>query len=312
MTREDTSLPRRKLMTGAGAMALGACATSGQPASTGGGPPAAGATAGGRPALPGKTPNTRIAVNIEMWWKGPAEERVAEAAKLGFPSVEFWPYQNKDLDAMARVLREHGMTAAQFTGWGFGKELNHPEGDVKKFLAAIEESCAVAARLPGCEMFTVVAGDDIAGLSKETMHRAVIEKLRRAVPILEQHKKMIILEPMNPYNHPAHCLYGSKDGIAICEAVGSPWVRLNWDLFHMQRFEGNLIDNLRKGKDYIGYLQFADSPARHEPLTGEVNYTEVFKAIREIGYTGLVGAECVPKDGDQRRAAERIHAVDSW
>jgi hydroxypyruvate isomerase len=131
------------------------------------------------------------------------------------------------------------------------------------------------------------------------------------VPVLEKYRRTAIVEPMNPYNHPAHCLYGSEDGIAICKAVGSEWVKLNWDLFHMQRFEGNLIDNLEKGREWIGYVQFADSPDRHEPSTGEVNYSEVFRKVREIGYTMPLGAECIPKDGDAKRAAERLFAVDS-
>ena len=179
-------------------------------------------------------------------------------------------------------------------------------------MQAIEESCQVAARLPGCDLFTVVLGNNIKGLTKEQMHAAAVEKIKQAVPILERHKKTIIIEPMNPYNHPGHCLYGSADSIAICKAVGSEYVKLNWDLFHMQRYEGNLIDNMRKGKAYIGYLQLADSPDRNEPGTGEVNYTEVFKAIKQIGYTRPVGLECTPQGGDVVRAARRIYAADTW
>ena len=225
------------------------------------------------PNLPGRTRNTLFAVNLEMWFDGPLEQRVLQAAKLGFPAVEFWPYQGRDIPAVAKALKENNMTAAQFTAFGFDRILNHPEKDATSLLTAIEESCAVADQLPDCELFTVVAGDNIDGFSKEEMHAAVIAKLKQAVPILEKHKKTIILEPMNPYNHPGHCLYGSRDSIAICQEVGSEWVKLNWDLFHMQRYEGNLIDNLRKGKDFIGYIQLADSPDRNEPGTGEVNYT---------------------------------------
>ena len=262
---------------------------------------------------PGRTPNTTFAVNVEMWFRGmPFGERIERAAKLGFPAIEFWPYQERDIDDAAKRLRRHGMTASQFTAWGFGKELNNPEVGDDLLVKAIEESCEVARKLPGCDMFTVVLGNNIDGLTKEEMFAASIPKLKRVVPILEKHKKMIIIEPMNPYNHPGHCLYGSKDGISICKAVGSERVKLNWDIFHKQRYEGNLIDNIRKGKEYIGYLQIADSPDRHEPGTGEVNYTEVFKAIHEIGYKLPVGLECNPKDGDVVRAARRVYAADTW
>ncbi len=261
---------------------------------------------------PGRTPHTPFAVNLEMWFKGKFPDRIRAAADLGFPSVEFWPYQNKDIQAMSELLARHNMTASQFTAWGFGTELNHPDAAAEPFVTAIEESCQVAKQLPGCDMFTVVIGNNIQGLSKQQMHDAAIAKIKQAVPLLEQHRKMIIIEPMNPYNHAGHCMYGSSDGIAMCKAIGSEWVKLNWDLFHMQRYEGNLIDNLRKGREYIGYLQLADSPDRHEPGTGEINFTEVFKAIHEIGYDKPVGLECAPADGDARRAARRVYAADSW
>ena len=296
---------RRRFLQGSAA-AVGAAALAG--------PGQARQDADGLPQVdkPGRTPNTVFAVNQEMWFGGPMEQRIAKAAELGFPAVEFWPHDGKDIDAMAKQLEGHGMTATQFTAWGFGRELNHPDMPADNFVKAIDKSCEVAARLPGCEMFTVVAGNNIKGYSKEQMLAATAAKIKQAVPVLEKHQKMIIVEPMNPYNHGGHCLYGSKDGIDLCKAVGSEHVKLNWDLFHMQRFEGNLIDNMKKGKDYIGYLQLADSPARNEPGTGEVNYTKVFQAIKEIGYTLPVGLECSPQGGDVVRAARRIYAADSW
>jgi hydroxypyruvate isomerase len=260
--------------------------------------------------LPGRTSHTPIAVNIEMWFEGGFAERIEQAAELGFPAIEFWFYDDKDLDAGIEALKKHGLPATQFTAWGFGQEVNHPDFPTEKFVAKIEESCDIADRLPGCELFTVVGGDDVPGLSKQQMHAALIGNLKAAVPVLEQRRKTIILEPMNPYNHPDHCLYGSADGIAICEAVGSEFVKLNWDLFHMQRYEGNLIDGLESGKDWIGYVQFADSPDRNEPLTGEVRWDAVFRKLREIGYTRPLGAECIPQDMDAERAARRLHAVD--
>lgn len=297
------SISRRTLLCGTAA-AAGAALMPGQAA------PAAEKL----PAVdkPGRTPNTKFAVNIEMWFRGNFEKRIQQAAELGFPAIEFWPYGNKDIKAGAKLLKAGNMTATQFTAWGFGTELNHPDKPADRFIKAIEESCRVADQLPGCSLFTVVLGNNIKGLTKAQMHAAAVEKIKKVVSILEKNKKTIIIEPMNPYNHPGHALYGSKDGIAICKAVGSEYVKLNWDLFHMQRYEGNLIDNMRRGKEYIGYLQLADSPDRNEPGTGEVNYTEVFKAIKKMGYTIPVGLECSPQGGDAVRAAKRIYRADTW
>jgi len=260
--------------------------------------------------LPGRTPHTPIAVNIEMWFEGSFVERIEQAAALGFPAIELWTWRDKDLVAGGEVLRKHGMTATQFTGWGFGQQINHPDFPEADFVAEIEAACNAAPLLPGCDRITVVGGDNIPGLTKEQMHASIIAKLRAAVPVLETHRKMVILEPMNPYNHPDHCLYGSADGIAICKAVGSAWVRLNWDLFHMQRQEGNLIDNMEQHREWIGYLQFADSPGRNEPGTGEIRYSEVFRRARELLLPVPFGAECLPHGSDPRRAAERLYQAD--
>ena len=259
---------------------------------------------------PGRTPHTPIAVNIEMWFEGTFAERIEQAADLGFPAIELWTWRDKDLHAGAEVLNKHDMIATQFTAWGFGQQINHPDFPVLDFVDEIDAACDAADLLPGCERMTVVAGDNIPGLTKEQMHASVIEKLRAAVPVLEAKRKTIILEPMNPYNHPDHCLYGSADGIAICKAVGSPWVRLNWDLFHMQRYEGNLIDNLEQHPEWIGYVQFADSPGRNEPGTGEIRFSEIFRKIRELRLPLPLGAECLPYGKDPRRAADRLYQAD--
>lgn len=260
--------------------------------------------------LPGRTPHTPVAVNIEMWFEGSFVERIEQAAALGFPAIELWTWRDKDLVAGAEALRKHGMTATQFTAWGFGQQINHPDYPVADFVAEITAACEAADLLPGCERMTVVCGDDIPGFTKEQMHAAVIEKLRAVLPVLHAAKKMIILEPMNPYNHPDHCLYGSADGVALCQALDSPWEKLNWDLFHMQRYEGNLIDNLERYSEWIGYVQFADSPARNEPGTGEIRYSELFRKVRELGLPLPLGAECIPEDGNARRAAERLYQTD--
>ena len=262
-------------------------------------------------AKPGKTPNTLFAVNVEMWFGNkPFLQKISTAAEMGFPAIEFWPYENKPIKEAAQLLRDKKMAVSQFTAWGFGTELNNPEFDHDKFERKIATSCDVADQLD-CSLFTVVIGNDIPGVSKAQMHTAAIKGLKRVAPLCEKRKKTIIIEPMNPRDHPRHCLYGSGDAINICKAVDSPNVKINWDLYHMQIVEGDLCMKLREGFDYVGYLQLADNPGRHEPGTGEVNYTRVFQEIKELGYDGFVGLECRPKENEWI-AAQRIYAADQW
>jgi hydroxypyruvate isomerase len=261
----------------------------------------------------GKTPHTKFAVNVEMWFKSlPFLDRLRQSAALGFPAVEFWPWDNKDLDAVARLSKELNLAIAQFTAWGFRPGLNDPANH-KKFVQAIKDGCNVAKKLD-CKLMTVVGGDDIPGMSQEEMHANIIAGLKQGIKIAEDNDITLILEPMNiRVDHKGHCLYGSPPTIRICEAVGSPNMQINWDLYHMQITEGDLCGRLREGfkAKRVGYLQLADNPGRNEPGTGEVHYNRVLKEAYDLGYRGYVGLECKPKEGELT-AAKRVAACDVW
>lgn len=261
--------------------------------------------------LPGKTPHTRFAVNIEMWWrKLPLLDRIRKTAELGFPAVEFWPYENKDVPAIAKLCEQLKVDVAQFTAWGFKPGMNDPRHE-DAFVDKVQESCQVAHRLR-CDKMTVVAGNNQPGMTQDEMHAQVIKALRRAAPIAEREKVAMILEPMNGrVDHPGHCLYGSADALKICRAVGSPFVKINWDLYHMQISEGDLCGHLQEGFDQIGYLQLADHPGRNEPGTGEVHYNRVLRQAHDLGYRDYVGLECRPKT-TELAAAAGVAAADVW
>jgi len=290
-------MDRRQLLAAAGTAAL--CTA------------AAPARASVQQDRPGRTPHTRFAVNVEMWFGDlPFLERIQSAAALGFPAIEFWPWRGKDLDAIDELCRAQGIEVGQFTAWGFSPGMNDPANH-DAFVAEIEESCQVAKRL-GAKCMTVVAGNNQQGMTKEEMHAHVITALKRAAPIAEKAGVTLILEPMNGrVDHPGHCLYGSADAIAICKAVGSAHVKIDWDLYHMQISEGDLCGHLREGYPWIGYVQLADHPGRNEPGTGEIHYPRVLRQLHELGYRGLVGLECSPLEGE-RKAAERVALADTW
>jgi hydroxypyruvate isomerase len=258
----------------------------------------------------GKTPHTKFAVNVEMWFtKLPFLDRIKKSAEFGFPAVELWPWQGKDLDALARLSKDLNIAIAQFTAWGFRPGLNDPANH-KAFVKAVQDGCDVAKKLD-CKLMTVVGGDDQPGMTQEEMHDNIIAGLKLAAPIAEDNGITLILEPMNiRVDHKGHCLYGSPPTVRICEAVGSKAVKINWDLYHMQITEGDLCGRLRDGFAQVGYLQLADHPGRHEPGTGEVHYNRVLKEAHDLGYRGYVGLECVPTD--ELAAARAVAAADVW
>ena len=262
-------------------------------------------------AQPARTPRTRFAANVEMWWtKLPFLDRIRAAAKLGFPAIEFWPWRRKDIDAIAELCQELGLEVAQFTAWGFNPGLNDPANH-DRFADEIEAGCATAAKLR-CAKMTVVGGNDQPGMTQEQMHENIITGLQRAAPIAAKHEVMLILEPMNiRVDHAGHCLYGSEAAVRICRAVDSKHVKINWDLYHMQISEGDLCGRLREGWDQVGYLQLADHPGRTEPGTGEIHYNRVLKEAWDLGYRDFVGVECRPKT-TELAAAQGLARADVW
>lgn len=290
------ALDRRSLLAAAGLASLASAAPRAQDA---------------RSALPGRTPHTRFAVNIEMWFGGMSyPERMRATAELGFPAVEFWPWQGKDLDALDDARRELKLEIAQFTGWGFAPPLCDPANH-SAFVDEIGKASEVAVRL-GARCMTVLAGNDLPGVARETLHENLIAGLKLGAPVAEKAGVVLILEPLNTrVDHAGYCLSRSDDAVRICRAVGSTHVKINWDLYHQQITEGDLCGHLREGFDQVGYVQLADHPGRHEPGTGEVHYNRVLRELFELGYRGLVGLECSPRDG-ARAAAERVAAADVW
>lgn len=255
---------------------------------------------------------TKFAVNVEMWWrKLPFIDRLKAAAEIGFNAVEFWPWRGKDLAQVADTCAEKKLTITQFTAWGFTPGMNDPKNK-QKVVDEIGASCEAAKKL-NCQMMTVVAGNDIPGVSQEKMHETVIEALKAAAPVAEKAGVMLILEPMNiRIDHKGHCLYGSEPAIKIIKAVNSKFVKINWDLYHMHITEGDLCGHLREGfkADAIGYVQIADHPGRNEPGTGEIYYPRVLRELATLKYTGWVGVECNPTE--EKKAFEALIKADQW
>jgi hydroxypyruvate isomerase len=116
-----------------------------------------------------------------------------------------------------------------------------------------------------------------------------VEALRKGAEILEKHDIIMVLEPLS--DTPDLFLRNSDQTYLICKAVNSRSCKILFDMYHMQRNEGNIISNMDKCWDEIAYLQIGDNPGRKEPTTGEMNYKNIFKYIHGKGYKGILGME---------------------
>jgi len=126
-------------------------------------------------------------------------------------------------------------------------------------------------------------------LTTEYQTSNVIAALRKAAGILEPHGLVMVLEALS--DNPDLFLRHSDQAFMICKAVNSPSCKILFDMYHMQRNEGDIINNIDRSWDEIGYFQIGDNPGRKEPTTGEMNYKNIFRHIYNKGYRGIMGME---------------------
>jgi len=162
------------------------------------------------------------------------------------------------------------------------------------------------AKILGTDIVTVTGHQNVEGIASADALKAYHDHMAASAELWEEAQIYCAIEPFNPYDHPGHFIYGHAEALKICQDINSSFVKLNWDLFHMQRHEGNLIANFEKGAEHVAYVQIADSPARHQPGTGEVNYLPVLNAVRGAGYNRPIGLELWAKDKNYDVALEEI------
>ena len=238
----------------------------------------------------------RISCCIEMVLRDlPPAERIRAVADAGVDAVEFWGWEGKDLDALEAALKDAGLPLAAFcTPGGMMVDASRRE----EFVAGVKETIPVAERL-GCRTLIATTGQELEGVPRADQHAAVVAALKAAAPLLEDHGIVLTLEPLNVLvDHAGYYLVASAEGFQIVDEVGSPNVKLLYDIYHQQISEGNLIPTLRAHWQQIGHFHAADHPGRHEPGTGEINYRNVFAAIHALEYDGYVGMEYRPTKDD--------------
>ena len=198
--------------------------------------------------------------------------------------------QTRIAQAMAQRDMRMGVFVAHAIYWNEPNLASGRSDWREQFLSEIAASVEVAKRVNATWM-TVVPGclDFRKDMGYQTAH--VVESLKQAAALLEPHGLVMVLEPLNPRDHPKLFLSKIAQAYAICKAVDSPACKILDDLYHQQITEGNLIPNIDAAWDEIAYFQIGDNPGRKEPTTGEINYANVFRHVKEKGFTGILGME---------------------
>ena len=218
-------------------------------------------------------------------------------ADQGFTAFEDNDMRKRDVslqEKMAKTMEKRGLSMGVFVAHEiYWQKPNLASGNLNlraEFLDFIKKAIPVAKRV-NAKWMTVVPGhvDLRQNMSYQTAH--VVESLKQACSLLEPHGLVMVLEPLNFRDHPGLFLSESPQAYEICKTVDSPSCKILFDIYHQQIQEGNLIPNINKCWNEIGYFQIGDNPGRKEPTTGEINYRNVFKFIHGKGYDGILGME---------------------
>jgi hydroxypyruvate isomerase len=216
---------------------------------------------------------------------------------------------------LARLNMRMGVFVAHKIAWNEPNLTNGDPSARDAFLQQIRESVDVAQRV-NAKWMVVVPGHVDRRLDMSYQTANVTEALKRAAAVLEPYGLVMVIETLNTLrDHPGQFLTRIPQGYEICRSVGSPSLKLLFDVYHSQITEGNLIPNLNAAWDEIVYVQVGDNPGRREPGTGEINFRNVFRHLHSKGYQGVVGME----HGNSRQGREGERAVidayvaaDSW
>jgi hydroxypyruvate isomerase len=254
----------------------------------------------------------RFSICVEMIY--PDLDFAARAVKVrtkGFSAVEFWAWTDKDLDAFQRLAGE-GLRIATFSGQRKGSLINPQDWEV--YRAEVNAAIPIAKRL-GCDRLMLLTQEELPDgsarpapphLSGAEQRAGIVRDLRALAPLAEKAGITLLLEPLNTkVDHPGYFLDSGREGFAIVEEVGSPRVRLLYDIYHLEVMQRNSTDVLLAHLPLVGHIHIADVPGRHEPGTGELNFLEILRAVGERGYAGAVGFEFSPSAGSDE-ALDRI------
>ncbi len=224
-------------------------------------------------------------------------------------------YQGKDVVYHLEKVKEHGFQGLEYYAWwelGDLKKLAAEQERIgvglsatcTKFISLVDESLrdayieGVRQTIEACRVLGVRSaisqtGNVLEGIPRDRQRQTMVETLKRCAPLLEEAGIVLEVEPLNGLvDHAGHFLQRSDESVDVIDQVGSPNVKLVFDVYHQQITEGNVIRNATGYIDRINHYHIADNPGRKQPGTGELNYVNILRAIKGTGFSGFVGLEC--------------------
>ena len=246
------------------------------------------------------TPSYSLSIMLWTIYKElPFEDRLAKVAEAGYSNVQLvGEYRNwtpADFDRANAARKRLGIRIDATAGLVHG--VANPEAR-DAFLAELTEALVPMQTL-GCPAMIVLSGNVVPGLSRQDQHESSIETLKAAAKRIEGktidgQPVRLLLECIHLEENPKYFLTSASEAIEIVRAVNHPQVQFLYDIYHEQMSFGDLITKLEKPIDVIGLIHIADVPGRHQPGTGEINYTNIYRKLQELNYRHNIAMEFYP------------------
>ena len=241
----------------------------------------------------------RFDVNLSyLFTEKPFFDRFQMARDAGFTHVEFGDVLELDQKTVIKAIEDSGATVVQYnvangnTAAGERGFTCRPDRR-PEWRSALLHALEIAEQIHPIQINSLV-GNHTPGLSQHDLILVLGENLRWISPHLERAGIPLMLELLNRQDHPHYLLHNTSDMLSVLQAVHSPWIRFQFDFYHIQRSDGDLINRFYSCLPHIGHVQIADNPGRHEPGTGEINFHSVLGAIQRSEYNRFVGLEFTP------------------
>ena len=260
----------------------------------------AGVGAGSLTTLAASTPEVTGSsplLSVMLWTvyrELPFPQRLEKVSEAGYHAVElvgeYKDWSKEDFAAARKKKRELNFEFDATAGvWHTFAD----SGDREAFLKNVREFIPIMKELE-CPRLILQSGNKAPSFSAEQMRGNCIEALKRGGEIAAENNIELLVENIDPEENPKYFITSSADGFEIIRAVGNPHVKFLYDFFHEQIAEGNLLEKLEKNIDVIGLVHIADVPGRHAPGTGEINYSNIFRKLAELKYSGYAAMEFIP------------------
>lgn len=236
-------------------------------------------------------------------------DRFAAAKAAGFDAVEFlFPYAY-DPDQIADRLHRHQLQLVLHNlppgDWAKGdRGMACDPRRVDEFQRSVHQALEFATEL-GTHQLHCMAGLRPPRVAPERARQTLLDNLAYAADQCQPHGITVLIEPINTFDMPGYFLTHSQQATDLITDCGRSNLRLQYDIYHMQRMEGELSHTIGRLLPLIAHMQLADVPGRHEPGTGEINYPHLFAMLDEIGYAGWLGCEYHPLNGTLESLAWR-------